>query len=147
MITLQGETISGAWDELTKLLHHHNMEVGALSNSDFAPERAWYEMVERAGLIKLHTMRYDGELVGYSCMFITPHNHYPQTKWARQDAIYVVPEWRGFAAVRFMKFVDAELKHMGVTHVVRQVTTKRDFSRTLERMGYEAKEINYLRSL
>ena len=146
-MNLQRETLQTAWDEIKQLWLTHNDEVGALDNEKFSPDGNQYLSIEDAGYLHLYTMRMDGELVGYCTMFVTKHHHYPNTLWAKQDVLYVVPEWRGFAAYKFMRFIDRELKTAGVNYIVRQVTSKKNFSRTLERMGYEAAEVNYLRRM
>lgn len=139
------EKIADCWDEGKDLILKNNAETGAVENEKFNPSLERYRQIEDLGMLRLFTMRDGSKLIGYCVMFVTPSLHYPDTTWAHQDVLYVVPEWRGFAAVKFLRFIDRQLKNDGVDFVMRQVTEKKDFSRTLERMGYEVKETNYVR--
>jgi hypothetical protein len=141
------ELISTAWNEISGLWHGHNEEVGTFGSHKLEPNKEMYEQLEKSGVIHFFTMRHDSMLVGYCSMLMFPHHHYRGTVCANQDALYVLPEWRGFASVKFLRFIDSELFKSGADKITRQVTVKKDFSRTLERMGYEAKEVVYTRSV
>jgi hypothetical protein len=147
VISIQIETIDACWDESRDLLKINNDETGAIRGEEFAPNKDRYKQIEELGLLRLFTMRDAGKLVGYCVMFISHHMHYPTTLWAHQDVLFVVPEWRGFAAIRFIRTIDRALKESGVKYVIRQVTTKKNFSRTLVRMGYEELETSFMRGL
>jgi hypothetical protein len=123
----------------------NNAETGTLGEQEFVPDFDRYLQMEEGGYVRLFTARDEGKLVGYNLMMISTHPHYPGSLWAIQDTLYMAPEWRGFASIRFIRHVDAELRAEGVKYLLRQVNVNRDFSRTLERMGYDQKEVTYMR--
>lgn len=146
MLNFSRESITNIWHELKDLLHLNSMETG-LKDERFDPSLERYSSIEQTGIHRMYTIRDDGKIVGYCSMFVSNHIHYPDGIWAHQDVLFVHPNYRGITAVRFMRFVDHQLKLEGVTKILRQVTTKKDFSRTLERMGYEPLEVLFARSM
>lgn len=103
-------------------------------------------MLEDAGILRLFTIRAT-HLVGYSVFAVLPHPNYPRVVCATQDVTYVVPAHRGIRAVKFMQWCDRQLESEGVHIIVRQVDDRVDYSRTLERLGYQPKERSFLRRL
>ncbi len=133
------------WDEAIALTKLNHQETGVMSVEEFAPNKAKYLEIEKLGFITTFTFRCAGELVGYCLMFVSNHLHYPSTLWAVQDTLFVRKDHRGLSAARFLIWVDAWLKEYGVSVVMRQVTERLDFSRSLKRMGYTAIETGYMR--
>ena len=84
-------------------------------------------------------------MTGYAIFMITFHLHYARSLWAQQDVMYMDKKYRGVAAYRFMNWIDEQLKKMGIMYVVRGVHVKNDYSRALERIGYEKVETNFMR--
>jgi hypothetical protein len=140
------ETIGAVWDEAHELMADHAVEVGILGSRRWSPRLEQYRRLEDAGILRLHTMRKDGLLVGYSAFHVLLHHHYDVLA-ATQDAVYVAPQHRGFAAAKFMAWVDGTLRAEGVEVVFRVSTEKCDYSRSLERMGYGLHERHYLKEL
>jgi GNAT superfamily N-acetyltransferase len=134
------EKVSDAWDEAVALMRANHEETGAGDGEDFKPNRARYEEFWELGLIRAYTARWEGALVGYALFFVTPHLHYPEWLTAQQDVLYVQPSCRGRGAVRFIRWMDDSLKAEGVKLVIRAVSARLDYSRTLERMGYKPLE-------
>lgn len=147
------ESIASVWDEARDMTVAHVSEVGSLGAEGFAPSRELYEKLEAAGVAHVYTMRTTpihegvlGQLVGYAVFHLMPHHHYGGM-WATQDAVYVLPEYRGGAAVRFMAWTDLAMKADGAKHVLRHSTIKKDYGRTLMRMGYRLNEISFIKEL
>lgn len=151
---VDGETVSfsattpaAVWDEVWPLMRLHHAEVGVLSKDDFAPDRSKLDAMDRAGMVRAFTLRIGARLVGYALFLVMSHWHYPGTKWAMQDAMYVLPEHRGLRAIAFMADQDEFLQNDGVDVIVRSVQAKNDYSRTLTRLGYTAMERSYVYDL
>jgi L-amino acid N-acyltransferase YncA len=139
------EPVTEVWDEAVSLTQANHGETGVLDEGPFDPQAESYVNLDTTGLLRLFTMRDEGVLVGYQVFIVSPHLHYPSMLWASQDVVYVAPRCRGRAAVRFMRWVDEQLKNEGAHVILRHVSRKLDFHRTLERMGYYEQEVAYVR--
>lgn len=146
-MTFARERIRDVWPEIQPLLRTNNYETGSLHGVEFAPDADRYWQLEDAGIARIYTMRYCARLVGYACFFVSPHLHYPRTVWALQDVLFVLRDHRGGSAVMFVEWTDDELRADGVDFVLRHVSEKRDYSRTLDRMGYEPVDTSFMRRL
>lgn len=147
-MTFQRERIWDAWQELLPLLAKNHAETGALQSGEFQPDGERFMAMDQAEVARLYTARnQDGELVGYAVFFVIKHMHYGSTQWALQDVLYFLPEYRGISSVRFLKWTDQELRSLGVDVICRHVSEKRDYSRTLKRLGYQPVETAYMRRL
>jgi hypothetical protein len=147
-ITLAREAVSEVWEEALPLVTANHNETGALPNADFAPQKATYEALEKAGILKVFTARDAAVLVGYAVFIVSPHHlHYPSTSWAIQDVLYVDPKSRGAMPYRFMAYQDISLRADKVDLVYRHNTLHKDYSRLLLHLGYRAEEVRYFRDL
>ncbi len=147
-ITFQPESIAEFWDEALALAAANHAETGFLDGARFAPDYDQYRALDEIKRLRLFTMREDGKLAGYAVHLVTQqHLHYPGTAMAMQDVLYVAPWARGLNAVAFLEWMDETLKAQGVEFVIRQVTTKVDYHRTLERMGYKPVSTTFLKEL
>lgn len=147
----QRETIAATHLELAPLVRAHVEEVGAWDVEKFSFDLEKYVQLETLGIAVLHTARLsaqpdgvNGELVGYSLFHVMKHQHFSETM-AMQDAVYVAPGHRGYGAARFMVWVDAQLKGLGATSIMRNSQAKKPHNRTLERLGYDLHESSYLK--
>ena len=141
------EKITDAWAEALPLMAAHREEVGVLDANVFDPKLETYQKLDAAGVLWCFTARVDGRLVGYSLLTVSPHLHYPLTVWANQDALFMLPKYRGMKAIWFVNWIDAELAADGIDFVCRGVTEKNDYSRSLTTLGYEQIERVYMRRL
>jgi len=139
------ESIQATWGEGEALMQAHHREVGIVPDEDFEPNKEQFFKIERDGNLRLFTIRDQEELVGYSVFIIVPHLHYRNEKWAYQDTLYVAPGYRGLCAYRFMEWVDRQLADMSVKTILRSVTVNKDYSRSLERIGYQKFETGFMR--
>lgn len=146
-MTFQRERISDVWAEALPMLTANHAETGILTSEDFKPSKSRFEALESVNVLKLFTAREAGKLVGYALFLVVPHLHFSGKLWAQQDAMFILPEYRGFSGAKFIQYTDTELRSEGVDLVLRHVTPKLDYSRTLERMGYGHIESAYLRRL
>lgn len=127
------------------LFSRHRTEIDFLPGQRFAPQRQRYETMEAVGAYKLFTARVAGRIVGYSGHFVMPHAFLPDTVWGVQDMIYMLPEYRGRPAARFLVWADLELQSIGVRVIMRTVNKRLDWSRILAKMGYVAEETGYMK--
>ena len=139
------EKISTVWPEAQEILKANNEETGMLGQENFDPDVDKYLAMEAIGIAKLFTARAEGKLVGYCMMLVMPHPHYKKTVVAFQDVLFMVSERRGIGSVRFIKWIDEFCRSLGADNISRTVSSKKDFSRTLLRMGYEEVETSYVR--
>lgn len=90
---------------------------------------------------------YRGEsCLGYASFFIADRHHHNEGKYAFQDAIYILPEHRGFG-LKFIKYCEKELKESGVNVIFQYVRPSFDFSNLLTRMGYGVEEVCFSKRL
>lgn len=144
-LTFQRERVRDAWPELYPLLVQNNNETGSFDERHFAPCKEHYSLWNDKGRLELLTARKDGELIGYGSYFITAHIHYPGVVVGLQDALFVKPEHRGMTGFKFLKWSEDALKEAGAQCIIRQVLPKPDYSKTLERLGYEPVHLTYMR--
>lgn len=154
--TVDGQVVSysaaspvSLWDDAHALMIANHKEVGCLEVAAFKPDLDRLAKMEQAGMTRGFVMHVDGRIAGYALFLVMTHWHYPGTKWALQDAMYVLPTNRGARAVEFMAYQDEFLIKDGADVIVRQVPTKvrADFSRTLTRFGYVPIETVFLRDV
>lgn len=150
MLTFSAVTsIASHWDEAEALTRQHHREVGALPADEFDLDRERYEGLEKLGAMKAFVARNDeGALVGYAVHTLSWHLQFKRTYWAMQDALFVLPGYRGFGAMRFLVWLDQQLAALGVHYSYRHVFAGRDtYSRALIRMGYREAERGFIRKL
>jgi hypothetical protein len=138
------ESMTSIWAEASDMMVRNNDETGMF---DLDPESSDYFAMEEAGQAKVLTARVGGSLVGYSLMILRNHPHHRKVMVSFQDVLYMHPAHRGFGAVRFIRWTDEFMKALGAEVMTRSVSVKKDYSRTLERLGYEKVETSYMRRL
>lgn len=146
MIDFALEHYNDAASEMIPLHHTHHHEVplfGLELNINF---NAYIEG-EAKGVLKLFTMRDRGKLVGYCAFFIFLHPHHSATFMAKQDVLFVHPDYRGWNAIKFIKYCDEQLKNMGIDFSIHSVPATGKWAGVLERIGYNELETNYSRRL
>lgn len=146
-VTFHAEPISSAWDEAQGLILANFTEVGGLDPKKFAPKREQFERMDALGFMRCFTMRKLGRLVGYAIFVVMPTLNYPEITMATSHVVYVSPEHRGRAAVRFIVWTDAMLEREGAHVIARQSPVKHDQGRTYLRMGYRQIEMTYIREV
>lgn len=83
------------WAELIPLLIAHYHEVAHFKDIALAPDRAGYQRIWDAGMLRIYTARKDARLIGYMVGFITPSLHYCPKVFFNQDILFVAKQWRG----------------------------------------------------
>jgi GNAT superfamily N-acetyltransferase len=133
------ENISDVREEMEPLTVVHWLEL-ANDQEEIELDFDWqlYENLQALGKLLFVTVRDDGILVGYSATLITNHMHYKSVLHGLTDFYYIHPRWRrGFVGINLLKFVEAEMKKLGVKKIVTGCKDKHDTSVLLRRLGYK----------
>ena len=120
MITYQEELIEDILEETKDLLIGHWTEVANHKDKrPLNPDFEKYVLLNRQGSLKLFTVRYNNQLVGYATFFIAVNLHYKDWKYANCDVYYLDPSMRkqGVGTEMF-KRIEEWLKGMGVVSVL-----------------------------
>lgn len=145
MLTYKIEKFNAFEDEVYPLWKDHWEEVA--TNKDkipLDPDFNGYRYLQKAGSLLCVTCRDNGNLVGYSFMFVFPHIHYKSTLTAMNDILYLKPEYRkGFAGVRLIKLSEEACRSRGVKKIAWHIKTDHNFGKIMERLGYNLFEVNY----
>ena len=144
MITYQEEKLKDALPEMATLFQEYWDEIMSFKKNivhDFSSEV--YLTLEEQGKLHLTTARYGKKLVGYYMSIITPHTHYLDTIISECDLVFLKKEYRkGFAGYRLIKYTVDKLKQkVDLIHL--SITSKRNFSPLIERLGFKFIEYRY----
>lgn len=86
-----------------------------------------YRRLEKVGVLRPFYAWDKDRLVGYSVFFLNEPLHHGLTKWAINDLIYLLPEYRrGWSGVRLIRQSEAALRELGAKVISYQVKTKGD---------------------
>lgn len=132
-------------EEMDILTEKHWEEI-AVNKDKIAlnPDYEKYVALEDAGVLKIYTVRDNGQLVGYFLVMVTPHLHYQDHVFAMNDIIYVDPTYRGSTiAYRLIKFAEQQLKAEGVSVLMINMKVHAPFDRLLEGLGFSNTERVY----
>lgn len=150
-IVLARERISDVASDVAALAPAHIKEVTQawLDPDDYELDFGLYEAMEPIGATRIFTAREDGKLVGYCGLAVAPRTTHTGTrlKWAHQDALYVLPEYRGPMVLRFLYYQDLSLESEGCNKILRHCPTCKPYDRLLLHMGYRYIDRGYIRDL
>ena len=127
------------------LLEEHWEEV-ALNKDKIKVNPDWsaYYTLEEQGKLKIFTARYEGILIGYFVVFVSPHIHYKDHLFANNDLIYLSPKYRkGFTSVKLIKFAEKCLKDDGVSVLVINTKNHKPFHKLMKFLGFSPSETLY----
>ena len=134
-------------EEVKPLLEKHWEEIAHYKDIPLDPDYELYLKMQSMGMIRAYSMRDgDAKLVGYAVYVVRPNLHYKKCLTATEDIIFVDPNKRGYGMF-LIKWCDEELKKIGVDMVLHHVKLAYDFSKALERIGYEKQDIILTRRL
>ncbi len=148
-VTMQKEAFKDCMSESTALLNAHWEEcAGWKDKIKLNVDEARYIAAESNGVGHCFTMREDGRLIGYMVILLAPHIHYKDDKFAYVDVLFMDKERRkGLSAVKFMKWVESEVKRMGAAVMTYHIKTFHDYPAIFERLGFSKVEVNYAKCL
>lgn len=147
MMIFKEESVKDVLDEIKPLLKEHWNEIAHYKDIPFDPDYEAYLKLDESGFLKVFTARTDtGVLIGYAVYFIKHNIHYRSSLQALQDILYLHPAHRGRGSV-FISWCDDQLKSKGVQIVSQHIKAAHNWSRVLERMGYELMDLIYVKRL
>lgn len=144
----QREQVAQTAQEVKPLLERHWAVIAAYKDIALNPDWEMYLGAEAKGLLRVYTIRHEGQLVGYQVFFVRSNPHYKQSLQAVQDILWLDPEHRSpTLGVRFIDWCDEQLTREGCQLVYQHVKCKHDFSPILKYLGYEQIETVWCRRL
>ena len=145
MITYKIESFDDTIDDLMVLIELHYDEVATDKvNKVLDIDRKSYRYLEKAGCLRIMTVRHNGVLVGYFSSIYNKHLHYQQMVSAVSDAVYVHPEYRGGTiAYRLVKEVMLDLREIGVDHISMRMKVLHPYRNLLTKLGFSLTEENW----
>ena len=148
-ITYQQEFLDTVEKDIKPLLQDHWEEI-ALNKSAIKLNPDWeaYHSLEDSGILKVFTVRSDGELIGYFVVLIRNHIHYKDHVFAANDVLFLKQEYRkGLTGAKLMRFAEKCLKEDGVSVLVVNTKRHKPFDGLLEWLGYSHVENVYSKYL
>lgn len=105
-------------------------------------------MLEKLGNLGIYTARKNGKLVGYFVVVAERNIHYKDHIFAANDLIYLDPDHRkGFLGLKLIKYVEQDLKNMGVSVLTINTKVHRPFDVVMKRLGFSLTERTYSKYL
>lgn len=137
MITFQKESLYPFVYQAMELFNKHYQEIAERTDViKLDPDLESYEKLEEFNKLEVHTIRNNGELIGYSLWFIVNHLHYRKSITASSDILFVSPEYRkGLTGVRFIRWTFEEIKKRNPQRIMFHVKDHVDYSPIIKRMG------------
>jgi GNAT superfamily N-acetyltransferase len=137
------ELFCDLWDEMQPLLVENQAETGD-PDMVLSPNVLHYATLEAGNILRVYTVRADGELVGYAFFCTMPSPHYHGSRQAFHDTTFVRKEWRSKGAgLRLLRFVEEQLADDGCEVMYQTVTPHHDHSKVLLRRGYKLYDTVY----
>ncbi len=125
---------------IEQLLCEHWHEVAHFPDIPLEPDWDAYETVERAGMLRIFTVRVREEIVGYAAYILKHNPHYKSSLQAIQDVLFLMPAMRkARVGAHLILFADQYFKSLGVQAVYHHSKAKKelDMGPLLGRLGYE----------
>lgn len=136
------------WAELEPLLFRHYLAISAWKDVPLEPDRAKYDLLERAGVLRIFTARQQGCLIGYVAFLVDAHLHYRRLTVASQDVLWIEPEHRhGALGSELMDFAERVLEVDGVHVILQHSKVAHPIGGFLRRLGYEAMDTIYAKRI
>lgn len=80
------------------------------------PDWERYAELDASNVLRIFTARKDGELVGYCVVLVSTSLHYKDHKFAINDVVFVLPEYReGATGYHLIKAVEDHCREDGVS--------------------------------
>lgn len=110
--------------------------------------------LEEMGVLRIMTLRFNDELVGYNAFHVMPHIHSKTTSIAVSDVIYVAPEHRARGGLILLRTAERALKAAGVVRLHYSTKVHAVVGRAghktgdiLSKLGYRLDEESYSKLL
>ena len=148
LLRFQVERVALIWDEIYYLGQKHWAETEGYQIYPFNPDKDRYISYNESGFYRQYTARTEnGEIAGHAGIYITVSMH-TQISIAQEDTWYLLPEHRkGRNALNLLKFVENDLRQMGVMELMMSAKLSNKSGRIMELSGYEHIGNQYLKRL
>jgi len=143
------EPLATCWPEIEDIgrKHWHETMEYYRGKQPYAPSFDRYNSYDKAGWLLTFTARDQGQLVGYSLMYLVPSMH-TQTMIATEDTIFLLSAYRrGRNGLRFHQFIESELQTRGAREIVVTAKPGSAACRLLEHIGFEVINHQYSKHL
>lgn len=117
--------------EMQERLRRDGIEI-----SPFNPRVSEYVAAARAGWLIHYVIRKDGEMVGYSNIYLT-HDMHNRDLIAEEDTIFVLPQHRNGIGRKFSHFILKDLRERGVKRLSVKALTDLRVAKLWKRMGFK----------
>lgn len=140
------ERFSAIAHELPPLFTEHWRELALNQDSiKLDPDFDRFYRLDVEGVLRILTVRAEGQLIGYVFLLFGPHLHYASTPWGHSDMFWLDPVYRqGWTGVKLFKELVRGVEIMGAK--VLTVPVKLHFMnarviKLLERLGFRQIEV------
>jgi len=145
----QRECLASFKEDIKPLLEKHWEEV-ALHQGQIKLNPDWqeYARLDAAGMLVAFTARDEGKLVGYCVLLVSQSIHYKDHKFASNDVVFVLPEYRKtHTGYNLIKAAEDYCKESDVSVVTINTKVHIPFDDLLLGMGFELIERIYSKLL
>ncbi|HEY3432555.1 MAG TPA: GNAT family N-acetyltransferase [Rhodocyclaceae bacterium] len=126
----------------------HYAEVGQKDMGDINPDWAFWADLEAVGKAWIIGIYADDRLVGYSGFIVGPHAHYKHRLVAKNDVIFLLPEYRqGSLGLKLIGYSERALGAMGCYKVYWRAKRGSVLADLLTALCGEAPEVCFERRL
>lgn len=136
-------------DEILPLADIHSREIGyRLTPEPLDINVDMYRAADKAGILRVFTIRDDGKLIGYGIFLLGYSLDRRTLKQAHEGGFFLLPEYRlGRIALKFLEYCDNRLSEDGVNMVIYQSPVGAAFGEILSRRGYTKVDEVYARRI
>lgn len=143
MITYQVDNFANSLDGVKALAGMHWEEVGLYKDKIMLdPDWDKFLVLDKAGIVRLPTVRKDGIMIGYAIFMLYPLIHYKSHTAAVNDAVFLLPKHRGVVGYKFIKYCHEQMLKEA-PRVTWHLKVAHDWGNVLKHLGYELEEYLY----
>ncbi|HEV3028780.1 MAG TPA: GNAT family N-acetyltransferase [Planctomycetota bacterium] len=132
--------------EVVPLLISHYEEVSSDKDIKLDPRWDRYFDMQESGALVVYTSRLGGRLIGYNAFLVDLHLHYATMLLGSNDVIFIDPVERGFGR-QLIQWCMEQLRELGCQLNAYHVKLSHDWSHILAEMGFEAREVIWVKRL
>lgn len=143
------ESMASVKEDIKPLLEKH-WEMVALNKGQIKLNPDWkeYARLDAAGVLRIFTARDNGKLVGYCVLLVNTSIHYSDHKFASNDVVFVLPEYRaGATGYKLIKYAEDHCRDDGVSLMMINTKVHIPFDSLMIGMGFELIERIYSKFL
>lgn len=125
-----------------------NWEDTGIEGIELDPDWEAYDVIYRAGMFGVYTLRRNNKLVGYLGVMARKHPHYRKTTFASNDMFFIDKDHRkGLAGYYLLKYCTEDLEKKGVSVLLFNTTVEKPYDPLLKRLGFSHLENLYIKKV